>query len=454
MTQFDINPLVASLAPSTAAYETLLAKLVETLAAERGCFYLEQEDKLIYHGDELLRERYPFSRDAVMSVLDEGRAFLCLDSTSAPKSMSSGSIMVNSVRSVVCAAARDDAGNILVLAYFDNKGTSGCFSKESLKLLKEVLSQVPGAVPAKAEPETPPIPMVGVLAWHEGQLALACPSGTDDWGIPKGKVEGGDPDVTGRASLVAWQEAGVTGTISESLGSYLFTANEKTFRVKMFELPDCKLHDEWPLVKVRQRKLCTAEEASSFMEEPGLRTLLDRSAAQHTDWVDSEPPLPYFSNEYEEATREYLKPFAEMLSDPTEENLGLALELLMEEHFAERGCLWLESEGSRSLIYRGDEELRDRFPFSRQVVDTALNTGRGFVSFNSQTDERLDVEGSVIFHGVRSVLCTAARDEQGNALAVVYFDNKSSAGNFTDEDLKLLDQVMALYPGAVSPQAR
>lgn len=454
MKQIDISPLVESLAPSTEAYRALLEKLVKTVSAERGCFYLERENKLLYHGDDLLRERFPFTKEAVLSVLDEGRAFLCLDSANAPRSISSGSIMVNSVRSVLCAAARDANGEILVLAYFDNKGTSGCFSLESLKTLKRVLGQVPGAIPEPEGPDAPPIPEVGVVVWHEGQLAMVASHGSENWGIPKGKVEGGDPDVRGRASLVAWQEVGVTGTLSEPLGSYLYSANELNYRVKLFELPSAKLHDEWPDFKIKQRRFLSPADACALIEEPGLRTLILRRAAQQPDWDEETPPLPYFSNEFEEATREYLKPFADMLSDPTEENLGLALELLMEEHFAERGCLWIESEGTRSLIYRGDEELRERFPFSRQVVDTALKTGQGFVSFNSQADDRLEPDGSIMFHGVRSVLCTAARDPEGQALAVVYLDNKSSAGNFTDEDLKLLDQVMALYPGAQLPEQR
>lgn len=449
MADLDPQPMLELLRPSLNHYKAMLEKLVTAVSAERGCLYLEKENELLYHGDEQLRQKFPFSRDAVLSVLDEGRAFLCLDAANAPKSQGTGSVMINTVRSVLCAAARDVNGEILVLAYFDNKGTSGCFPPESLKLLKSVLGHIPGAVPQKEEPEKPPVPEVGVLAWSEGKVVMVSPQGQGQWRVPRGSIEGGDPDQVGRASLLAWQEAGITGTLSDSLGSYLYTSDEKTYRVKLFGLADAKLHEEWPLAKLHQRKLMLPEEASALIEEPGLRTLIARSAAEQSHWTQPEPPLPYFSNEYEEATREYLKPFAELLSDPTEENLGLALEMLMEEHFAERGCLWIENEGGeRTLIYRGDEELKDKFPFSRQVVETALETGQGFVSFNPESDERFGPEASIISHGVRSVLCSAARDDSGKPLVVVYFDNKSSAGNFTSEDLKLLDQVMALYPGA------
>lgn len=141
-----------------------------------------------------------------------------------------------------------------------------------------------------------------------------------------------------------------------------------------------------------------------------------------------------------------IEPFVELMSNPTEANLGLVLELMMEEAFAERGCLWIEE--SKSLIYRGDEELKARFPFSRQVVETALRSGRGFVSFDSRLDDRIKPAGSIAVNDIRSCVCSAARNEAGEVLAIVYFDNKTSAGNFTEEDLAFLNEVMARYPGA------
>lgn len=145
-----------------------------------------------------------------------------------------------------------------------------------------------------------------------------------------------------------------------------------------------------------------------------------------------------------------LTPFKELMANPNEYNLGMVLELLMEEHFAERGCLWIEDK--KSLIYRGDEELKARFPFSRQVVETALRSGRGFVSFDSRLDDRIKPAGSIAVNDIRSCLCSAARNEKGEVLAIVYFDNKTSAGNFTEEDLAFLNDVMAEYPGAHKPE--
>ena len=146
-----------------------------------------------------------------------------------------------------------------------------------------------------------------------------------------------------------------------------------------------------------------------------------------------------------------LAQYKELMENPTDENLSQVLELMMEQCFAERGCLWLE-DGNR-IIYHGDEQLRERFPFSTQIVNRAVETGRGFVSFDSQADERLEPEGSVIANDIRSCLCAASRDAEGKVLAVAYFDNKISAGNFNEKDLDLLAGIMALYPGAAPTPA-
>lgn len=139
-----------------------------------------------------------------------------------------------------------------------------------------------------------------------------------------------------------------------------------------------------------------------------------------------------------------LTEFEELLVDPlTNEKLLRVLELLIEENFAERGCLWLPN---RDLFYIGDESLRERFPFSRSVVKRVLSKGRGFVSFDSETDERLEPSKSIAVNNVRSCLCSAARSQEGVIRAVAYFDNCASVGNFTEEDLGFLNSVMALFP--------
>lgn len=141
--------------------------------------------------------------------------------------------------------------------------------------------------------------------------------------------------------------------------------------------------------------------------------------------------------------------YKELMGDSIDkESLTTLLEQLMEAYFAERGCLWIEAWGD--YLYHGDEELRDEFPFSTQVVEAAVTTGRGFVSFDSKLDDRIAPTGSIAVHKVRSCLCAAARDTEGSVLAVAYFDNKTSAGNFTEEDLASLETIMSHFPGATA----
>lgn len=142
-----------------------------------------------------------------------------------------------------------------------------------------------------------------------------------------------------------------------------------------------------------------------------------------------------------------LEPFQELLENPDPDSYQMVLELLMEETFAERGCMWLERENA--FIYSGDEELRKEFPFSRQAVDSVLEQGRSFISFDAEVDERLRPSGSLMMHNVRSCLCAAGSDTEGNVLVLAYFDNSMSSGQFSKEDLELLKRVLSLVPGAV-----
>ena len=57
---------------------------------------------------------------------------------------------MNKVRSCLCAACYDKGGELLAVAYFDNGMSYGMFAEEDLKLLREVLSLFPGAVPVVA----------------------------------------------------------------------------------------------------------------------------------------------------------------------------------------------------------------------------------------------------------------------------------------------------------------
>ena len=124
-------------------------------------------------------------------------------------------------------------------------------------------------------------------------------------------------------------------------------------------------------------------------------------------------------------------------------NLEGVLEVLMEDVFAERGCLWREDQ---EVVYCGNDELRTKFPFSRTAVDSVLTHGRGFVAFTPDGNHDVCRSKSVENFHVRSVLCAPVVDGNGKPVAIFYFDNRTSAGSFTEDDLDYLREVVAQVP--------
>ena len=130
-------------------YSFVLESLIENFGADRGCLWLERENKFLYRGDEVLRKKFPFSRLAVDAVLREkGRSFLSFAPENDPRISSRDSLEINQ-RSCLAAACNDAEKNFLVVAYFDRDAKSGQFNHQNLKTLKSVLSLVPGAVPVE-----------------------------------------------------------------------------------------------------------------------------------------------------------------------------------------------------------------------------------------------------------------------------------------------------------------
>ena len=143
-----------------------------------------------------------------------------------------------------------------------------------------------------------------------------------------------------------------------------------------------------------------------------------------------------------------LDPFKEMMARPGRPDYESVLEALLEEIFAERGCMWLEKDNA--FLYRGDDELRKRFPFSRQAVDSVLEKGRSFIAYDDGGKEPASPTSSMLMNNVRSCVCAAAKNAQGEVLVLAYFDNGPESDPFSIEDLELVQGVLDMVPGAVS----
>ena len=143
-----------------------------------------------------------------------------------------------------------------------------------------------------------------------------------------------------------------------------------------------------------------------------------------------------------------LDPFLSLIDQENFSDYRRLLSKLLDVLDAERGCLWLE--GQDELVYRGDESLRESFPFSRSIFERVLEHGNGFVTFDPASDDRIGPTSSVAMHSVRSALAAAAKDAEGKVFIIAYFDNRMTAPPFSKEDLQFLQQVLDALPGAVA----
>lgn len=111
---------------------------------------------------------------------------------------------------------------------------------------------------------------------------------------------------------------------------------------------------------------------------------------------------------------------------------------------AERGFLMLIKLGTDELEMKAGRNFRqeniqkDEMEFSRSVIETVMQTGKGVLTTNAQTDERFSGRDSVTLYALRSIMCQSLL-VRGLAIGVIYVDNKIKAGMFSEDDLELLE---------------
>ncbi len=113
-----------------------------------------------------------------------------------------------------------------------------------------------------------------------------------------------------------------------------------------------------------------------------------------------------------------------------EKALAKAVEMLG----AERGCLLLNRPDEELFLYRGDQVLKQEFPFSREVVCSVLENGLGLVHFNAPRERELPVSTSIEVYGLRSALCVPIV-RLGSSIGILYFDSRATASSFAPEAL-------------------
>lgn len=112
---------------------------------------------------------------------------------------------------------------------------------------------------------------------------------------------------------------------------------------------------------------------------------------------------------------------------------------------AERGFVMLKGPDDRLefRVARGLEQniIDDpQFQVSRSIVEQVAHSGQAVITSDAQADERFNIRHSVMFLGLRSILCVPLKMKD-RVIGVIYADNRLQVGLFTFADLDLLNAI-------------
>jgi phosphoserine phosphatase RsbU/P len=129
-----------------------------------------------------------------------------------------------------------------------------------------------------------------------------------------------------------------------------------------------------------------------------------------------------------------------------EEVLNRVMDEVIAAVNAERGFVMLvevSSAEGRKLRFktaRGIDQTtidEPRFQVSLSVVERVADRGEAVLTSDAQADDRFNIRHSVMFLGLRSILCVPLK-LKNQVTGVIYVDNRLQAGIFTQADLELL----------------
>lgn len=138
-------------------------------------------------------------------------------------------------------------------------------------LIKQILSMM-------AKITTPTIKQSAVIPYRiqdeKLEILLITSSGGKRWIIPKGMIElFMKPHYS--AAKEAWEEAGVTGQVSETpIGTYSYKKLGCNFLVDVFLFRVETVFNDWPEAKVRKREWLSLKQAIKRIEEVKLKEIL------------------------------------------------------------------------------------------------------------------------------------------------------------------------------------
>ena len=120
-----------------------------------------------------------------------------------------------------------------------------------------------------------------------------------------------------------------------------------------------------------------------------------------------------------------------------------ATDFLLESTEAENAWLCLLDRDQKTLVpvispTRGEKDMKTAsVVLSRTITDRILNERRGIVTSDALADERFAHGESIADCGLRSVACAPLLGKSGT-FGIIYMQNNTEVGAFTQEDLRLL----------------
>ncbi len=111
---------------------------------------------------------------------------------------------------------------------------------------------------------------------------------------------------------------------------------------------------------------------------------------------------------------------------------------------AERGILVLIENNIPEWTLRVARNLdQDRLSswekeVSRTIINMAINTGKGVVTSDAQSDPRFSTQASVRLNILRSMMCTPLL-VRGRVIGAIYVDSRVQRGVFNAKDLEMMD---------------
>lgn len=144
---YNISRLLGSSLDLQVVLDQIMDAIIQLTGAERGFLMLRNDDgglavKVARNFDQqtLNSDNFRFSRTIVNQVLDTGEPIVTTNAAEDPRFSQQASIVAQALRSIMATPLRA-RGNILGVAYVDNKIIAGLFGEEDLAALDALMGQ-------------------------------------------------------------------------------------------------------------------------------------------------------------------------------------------------------------------------------------------------------------------------------------------------------------------------